>query len=65
MYEGTLISSTATISRNKEVLVVASLGKGFCGVITFDHQKNNDDFCTIFLTGKDQTSWHYTVSCPE
>lgn len=64
-YEGTLISSTSDISGNQNGFVGENNQAGCCGILEFPYKKNNNDFCTVIITGSNQTSWRYTISCPQ
>ena len=64
-YEGELVASTFEIKNNADGFVGASLSSGCCGLINFNYVPVNDKYCTVKITGNNNTEWKYGVGCPE
>jgi hypothetical protein len=65
-YQDKLVASTYDVPGNKDGFVGGNIEtSSCCGTISFNYIKDRDDFCKIVVSGNDQTSWAYSISCPE
>lgn len=63
-YEGKRIKSTFEYPGNRGGYVGGDFGNK-TGDLIFDYRHNKDDYVTVVVTGPDNTSWRYTLGCPE
>ena len=58
------MASTIEIIGNKNGFVGNGNDAGCCGTISFSYNKINNNYCTVVITGSNQTIWEYSISCP-
>jgi hypothetical protein len=61
-YENKLVASTNQIYGNDNGFVGGSNG---IGQLQFFYSQNIDKFCTVVVTGNNDTDWQYIVNCPK
>lgn len=64
-YEGELVASTFDVVGNKNGFFGADIGGSGEGYISFNYEFNRDDFCEVHVTGPLNTSWEYSLNCPQ
>lgn len=64
-YENKLVASTFDIQDNIDGFVGEANNASCCGIIQFNYNKKNDDFCTVVVTGPNRTVWEYLINCPQ
>ena len=64
-HNGVLVASTKSVPGNNKGFVGGSNNGGCCGSLTFYYSAQGDNFCKVILTGGNDTSWQYTLGCPQ
>ena len=64
-YEGKRVCSTFEIRNNKNGFVGDGNSAGCCGILKFKYKAKKEQYCTVIITGGNDTDWKYTLSCPK